>query len=104
MRMAPIYAPDGQLLGHLNMTSCVQTRNSVIVENSPHSPRALPPLNHARPVSETIEIFHVPQHTLQFQCESSRKTVLCLVADKLPDWFWDAYPTVKFSSDHWKRL
>ena len=103
MRMAPIYSPDGRLLGHLNMKDCVQTRHSVVVENSPHSPRALPPPSSAKFMSETTEIFHVPLRKLRFRCESSERTVLCLVADKLPDWFWDAYPTVQFSSDNWKR-
>ena len=104
MNMIPVYASDGRLLGHLNMDNCVQTDYNVIVENSPRSPQACPTFNHADPITETIEIFPVPIRTLRFQCETSKREVRCLVADKLPDWFWDAYSTVKFSSDHWERL
>ena len=104
MKMAPVYSSDGRLLGHLNMEVCVQTHYSVVVENSPQAPRAVPSFNHADLMNETIEIFHVQFRKLRFRFGTSEQEVLCLVANKLPDWFWDAYPTLKFSSDHWERL
>ena len=99
MKMAPIYTSDGRLLGHLNVKDCVQTHDSIIVENLSRSP-----FSHRDFMNKTIEIFHVPLLPLRFRCESNEQKILCLVVDKLPDWFWDAYPTVRFSSDHWKRL
>jgi hypothetical protein len=103
MNMVPIYSSSGQLLGHLNMVECGKNRDSVTVTDMLRSLKNLSSFDDVELRGDTLKYFHVPLRTLRFRCEAEEQKILYLVADELPDWFWDAYSTVKFSSDHWER-
>ena len=103
MKMEPIYSLSGHLLGHVNTDECVQTRDSVVVTDLSLSLNYLPSFDDSKPANETVRQFHVPFRTIRFRCESKTQERRCLVVDNLPEWFWEAYPTVKFSSDQWER-
>lgn len=103
MKMAPIYSVSGQLLGHLNMEECGQNRHSVTVTDLPRPLMAFSPLDYTELTKETVRYCHVPLRVLRFHREFDEQQIRYLVADELPDWFWGAYATVKFSSDQWER-
>ena len=103
MKMAPIYTSDGKLLGHLNMDECGRNRNNVTVTDMSRSLKNLSSFEEVELGGTTLKYYHIPLRMIKFRCEAEEQKVQYLVADELPNWFWDSYATVKFSPDHWER-
>ncbi len=103
MKMAPIYSINGRLLGHLNMDECGESRFCVTVTDMSQSLKSLPSSDEVKLRGDTVRFHNVPLRTMRFRSGTDEQTVCYLVADGLPAWFWDAYATVKFSSDHWNN-
>ena len=108
MKMVPFYDMYGTILGHVNVDMCGKTRNSVVVDNGPHSWSSLSMLTPEE--SETlspVEMFHLRYRKIEFCCHNhSDQTIYHLVveAHTIPSWFWKAKAVVEFFPHPWREV
>lgn len=101
MRMVPIFSLGGQLLGHVDTNMYSNNVQFIQVDDGRrefvvYDPDILP--------ETTLNTCTLWYWTIPFQNKHHRTTKKYLVADvPLPDWFWDAWGTVKFEPEHWDR-
>lgn len=105
MQMTPFFSLDGMLIGHVDVSMCRQTRNSVVIDNGPNSWSAISePIKPEDPT--VVEMYHIPLREIQFRCGPTDAKVCHLVVDEktLPSWFWGNKAVVTFVPHSWQRV
>ena len=90
MRLAPLFTSEGKMLGHINLTLCIESHNCWMTDEHAGrlgAYRAVP----AADVKDTVRIFRFGVKRMRFRWDEDEQTVRYLVCDKeIPEWVWKA--------------